>query len=99
MYILLKDNKVQEIIPDFDPTFPDIPIAERYPAKFIEKLLYVDDDTEVEQNMLYNSETGTFSEPPAPDPVPEPQPEPTPEPAPQTLDDQLTAAIEKGLSL
>lgn len=29
----------------------------------------------------------------------EPQPEPTPEPVPQTLDDQLTAAIEKGLSL
>lgn len=72
MYILLDNNAVKEIIPDIDPTFPGIPIESRYPAKFVAQLLHVDDDTEVQQNWVYDPETGTFSEPPVPDPVPEP---------------------------
>lgn len=72
MYILLDENKVKEIIPDINPVFHGIPIEERYTADFVASLLHVGDDTEVQQNWVYNPETGTFSEPPAPDPVPEP---------------------------
>ena len=39
MYILLKDNRIREIIPTFDPVFPNIPIDQRYPAEFINRLM------------------------------------------------------------
>ena len=75
MYILLSDaNYVAEIIPDEDPIFPGIPIERRYAPDFVAKLLHVADDTAVKQNQVYDPETGTFSDPPAPEPV-----EPTPE--------------------
>lgn len=99
MYLRIKNKVLCEFIPEIDPLFPDIPIESRYSADFLFECIVLDDISELRTGMLYDPETGAFSEPPAPDPVPEPQPEPTPEPAPQTLDDQLTAAIEKGLSL
>ena len=75
MYILLSaSNTVAEIIPDEDPNFPSIPIGQRYAPEFVAKLLHVADDTAVKQNQVYDPETGTFSDPPAPEPV-----EPTPE--------------------
>ena len=41
MYILLtKQNTVAEIIPDYHPAFPNIPIEKRYTKEFISKLLY-----------------------------------------------------------
>lgn len=70
MYIFLNDNIVSEIIPDEDPIFPGIPIEQRYAPDFVEKLLHIDDSTEVEQNWVYNSETSAFSAP-DPEPVPE----------------------------
>jgi len=63
MYILLESNTVKEIIPDIDPTFPDVPIEERYAPDFIEKLIHVSDDVEVHQNDVYDPKTGLFSEP------------------------------------
>lgn len=79
MYILLTNNIVTEIIPDENPVFPGVSIAQRYPADFVAGLLYVADDTEVAQNWMYDSETQTFSEPPAPEPVAPPEPaEPEP---------------------
>ena len=72
MYILLTDkNTVAEIIPDEDPIFPGIPISDRYAPDFVEKLLHFPDETEVEQNWEYDSETETFSKPQAPEPTPE----------------------------
>lgn len=69
MYLRFNEsNIVEEIIPDIDPTFPDIPINERYPAEFISKLRYCDDGTDVETGMQYNEETDSF-EYPSPSPV------------------------------
>lgn len=79
MYILLANNTVAEIIPDEDPSFPGIPIEQRYAPEFVAKLLYVADDTEVQQNQVYDPETGTFSDPPTPEPTPDPEPNPEPE--------------------
>ncbi len=63
MYIKINSGIVEEIIPDVDPTFPDVPIGERYPADFIAELLRVEDDTEVEVGMEYDAETGSFGYP------------------------------------
>lgn len=61
MYILLtKQNTVAEIIPDYHPAFPNIPIEKRYTKEFISKLLYFTDDTLVEQNWVYDPEMKTF---------------------------------------
>lgn len=77
MYILLSaSNTVAEIIPDENPIFPGIPIEQRYTPDFVAKLLHVADDTAVKQNQVYDPETGTFSDPPAPEPVKPPVPEP-----------------------
>ena len=71
MYILLDDrNRVKEIIPDINPDLPGVPIEERYPANFIDRLLHVDDNTDVPMNYEYDPETDTFFEP-EPDPEPE----------------------------
>lgn len=71
-------NRVMEIIPDENPIFPGIPIEQRYTAEFIATLMPVEDETEVEQNWVYDPETKTFDEPPTPEPGPEPEPEPEP---------------------
>lgn len=64
MYILLTDaNTVAEIIPNENPIFPGIPVERRYAPDFVAKLIHVPDDTQVEQNWVYNSETATFREP------------------------------------
>lgn len=47
MYLLLDNNQVKEIIPEIDPSFPEITIDKRYPSSFIEKLIKVSDDIEV----------------------------------------------------
>ena len=80
MYILLTDeNTVAEIIPDENPIFPGVPIEDRYAPDFVAKLLHFPDETEVEQNWVYDPETQTFAEPPKPEPSPEPEPEPEPD--------------------
>lgn len=64
-YILLTEepnNIVQEIIHEFNPIFPDIPITERYPQELLDKCIIVSDDTNVEQGWVYDFETKTFSE-------------------------------------
>lgn len=78
-YIKLNaSNVVMEIIPGEDPVFPGIPIEQRHTAKFIATLVPVEDETEVEQNWVYDPETKTFDEPPTPEPGPDPEPEPEP---------------------
>lgn len=98
MYILLTNNTVAEIIPDEDPIFPGIPIEQRYAPDFVAKLLHVADDTAVKQNQVYDPETGTFSDPPAPEPIPEPEPpEPSSEPEYISTAD-LDAAYMEGVN-
>lgn len=64
MRILLDEhNLVKEIIPEINPELPGIPVERRYPAKFLETLLVVADDTEVLPGWEYDSETGTFFDP------------------------------------
>lgn len=78
-YIRLnKSNVVMEIIPGEDSRFPGIPIEKRYSTDFIAALIQTADETEVEQNWVYDPETQTFSEPPTPEPGPDPEPEPEP---------------------
>lgn len=99
MYILLSDtNYAAELIPDEDPIFPGIPIEQRYAPDFVAKLLHVADDTAVKQNQVYDPETGTFSDPPAPEPIPEPEPpEPSSEPEYISTAD-LDAAYMEGVN-
>ncbi len=100
MYILLSDaNYVAEIIPDEDPIFPGIPIEQRYAPDFVAKLLRVADDTEVQQNQVYDPETGTFSDLPAPEPIPEPDPGPEPVHEPEYISTaDLDAAYMEGVN-
>lgn len=72
------ENVVMEIIPGEDSRFPGIPIEQRYSADFIAALIQTADETEVQQNWVYNPDDQTFSPPPAPEPGPEPEPEPEP---------------------
>lgn len=73
-YIRLNaSNVVMEIILGEDPVFPGIPIEQRYHADFIAALIQTADETEVEQNWIYNPDDQTFSAPPPPEPPPEPE--------------------------
>ena len=64
MYILLTGKStVAEIIPDENPIFPGVPVNERYAPDFVSRLMHVPDNTPVDQNWLYDPETGVFSEP------------------------------------
>lgn len=107
MYIYLTDrNTVAERIPDENPVFPGIPVERRYAPDFARRLLYVPDDAGVEENWIYDPESGAFSPPPAPEP-PETGPEPE-DPGPalsqrvERLEAEtaaLAAAVERGLHL
>lgn len=78
-YIRLNaSNVVMEIILGEDSVFPGIPIEQRYHADFIAALIQTADETEVEQNWIYNPDDQTFSAPPPPEPGPDPEPEPEP---------------------
>ena len=62
-YVLLStENRVVEIIPEFNPAFPEIPITKRYTEVFVDSLIEVSDDVEVAEGFVYNFESGTFSE-------------------------------------
>ena len=65
-YIYLVDNIVHEIIPEENPSFPGIPITDRYTADFLNQCVVVEDDIEVEQNDLYVD--GSFVKPITPEP-------------------------------
>lgn len=81
-HVLIENCVVKEIIPDINPIFPGVPIEERYAPDFVSQLIHVPDDTPVEQNWLYDPETGEFSEPAAEVPPPEPAEEGAPSSSP-----------------
>lgn len=68
------DNILCEIIPDFDPVFPDVPITERYAPDFLALCVVRTEEEIAEQGihagMLYVKETDTFSEKPEEPDVP-----------------------------
>ena len=68
-YIYLINNAVQEIIPEISPVFPDIPIEQRYSPDFLANCIVGGEETEVQSGWIYDPETNTFSEPPAPEPI------------------------------
>ena len=69
-FALINKNVVIEIIPEFNPIFPNVPVSERYPADIVQKMIAVSDGINVHVGMVYDPETGTFAEPIAPPPVP-----------------------------
>ena len=66
-YVLLSNRSVMNIIPEYDPAFPNIPLSKRFSAAFIRELIPVSDDIEVRSGMVYDIETGEFREPPEPE--------------------------------
>lgn len=72
VFAKIEKTIVAEIIPEFDPTFPNVPVGERYPADVVKKLVAVEDEESVHVGMIYNASTGEFSEPEQPEiePVP-----------------------------
>ena len=64
MYVRINtDNKVVELIPDVIPQFPQYPIEKRYSKEILAMCVHVADDAGVHTGMIYDSATGTFSEP------------------------------------
>lgn len=61
VYIKLSSNVVTEVIPEFNPAFPDVPIQQRYAPDFVASLVKAPDD--VGLHYIYNKETGTFTKP------------------------------------
>lgn len=93
-YVLLSaENRVVEIIPEFNPAFPDIPITERYTKEFIAGLIEVADEVELDEGWVYDFGSGTFTEYVEPD---EPEPEPTPGDD-SSVWDELDAAYQEGV--
>lgn len=68
-YIYITDDfSVGAILAGEDPTFPDVPIEERFSADFLTKCVQVSDNVVVESHMKYNPESGTFYVPAPPPP-------------------------------
>ena len=89
---LSKENRVVEIIPEFNPVFPDVPITSRYSADFLEDLIRVEDNVVVEEGWVYDFATDTFTEYVEPDPDPEPTPGDD-----SSVWDELDAAYQEGV--
>ena len=69
VFAKIEKTIVAEIIPEFDPVFPNVPVGERYPADVVKKLVAVEDEESVHVGMIYDASTGEFSEPEQPKPV------------------------------
>ena len=60
MYVYVNNGVATQLIPDFDPVFPEVAIEDRYSASFRKRLVHVDDAANVYTGMSYKSETGEF---------------------------------------
>lgn len=74
-YILLNNNIVGEVIPEINPTFPGVPIVDRYSPEFIAQLMEWPEA--VKPGLFYDKLTNTFIDPPETD-VTEFNPDATP---------------------
>lgn len=73
----LDGNKVGAMIPQEDPTFPGIPIEERYAAEFLAECVVRSEEQVaaegIDCGMIYDADTDTFSWPELPpEPIPDP---------------------------
>lgn len=57
-YVRLEKNIVAEIIPEFNPLFPDVPVVERYPREFVKGLIETADETTVYVGMRHTQNGG-----------------------------------------
>lgn len=80
-YVRLEKDIVAEIIPEFNPLFPNVPVAERYPKEFVKGLIETADETNVYVGMK-RQEDGTYI-----------VPETVIHPKHSTLDEEKTAKI------
>lgn len=96
-YLLIRDDVVHEIIPGEDPTFPGVPIQDRFAPNFIAGLEAVPDDTVVEE-LYVKIETG-FAPPPIEPgfPVDPPAPDPTWAERVEALEAAMLATMMGGL--
>jgi hypothetical protein len=67
-YVYIEEGKAHEIIPEFDPVFPGVPMSERYSPDFIAKCVKAADSAAVEFGWIYDEGAGVFSAPPEPEP-------------------------------
>lgn len=89
-YIHLISNTVTEIIPDVNPIFPSIPVAQRYTTDYLNQCITADDVSAIHTGMIYDPASKTFSDPPALEPVIPTEPiTPTP-----TTEEQLRADVD-----
>ena len=91
-YVRLVNNKVAEIIPEFNPIFPNTPITKRYSRSFIAGLIEVADEVELDEGWVYDFENGTFTEYVEPDEPDEPTPGDD-----SSVWDELDAAYQEGV--
>lgn len=94
-YIYIINDTVIEIIPDFDPALPNIPISDRYSAEFLSSCIEIEDSVEVLSGYLYDAETKVFSAPVVPEPPEPPEPSEPPSPPEPTEIEQLQADNKK----
>lgn len=98
------DNILAEIIPDFDPVFPEIPVTERYAPDFLAQCVARTDEQisseGIELGMLYDADTDTFTAAPTLEPEPEPEPEPGPEPSSgyTITEEEVNTAYKEGVN-
>lgn len=65
-YIRLSNNIVAEVIPQYDPKFPNILPQQRFSQEFLNECVTLSDDTlDIHEGMIYNR--GRFEEPPKPE--------------------------------
>lgn len=69
MYVYLVNNVAYELIPEINPTFPNIPIEDRYSAEFLSHCVQTDE--EVQQGYIYEGEHFHPAEVPDPEPDPD----------------------------
>lgn len=63
-YVYIDNSRiVTEVIPDYVPEFPDIPVTKRYSKEFLSHCLEVNDSVNVESGMEYLPLQNVFTEP------------------------------------
>ena len=67
-YIYLNNlNVVWEILDEFNPVFPGVPIQERYSKQFLDQCLVMSEEefnaSNINLNMIYDEEANTFNYP------------------------------------
>lgn len=76
IYVNPTDNKATSMTAEYDPTFPEVPITDRYSASFLAHCVVRTSEQiqsqQIELGMVYDADTDTFAEPVLPEPEPSP---------------------------